>query len=94
MSNGFNRQGENSMEKRCWELNPDCMAKKTEAPCPVYNSEINCWEYDWVAVLKTMPQEEQMTWKKYILEKCPECGAFMPQMHRTIERVKTDIPDR
>ncbi len=78
------------MEKRCWDLNPDCIAKKG-TKCPVYNSEINCWEYDWVTVLKTMSEDEQKTWKEYMLEKCPQCGAFMPQMNKTLERVKSEL---
>jgi len=78
------------MTNECSTLNPDCIAKKG-TPCPALESGMNCWEFDWMPLIKKMGKEEQEQWKGYMQEKCPACPAFREPMKAMIERAKQEL---
>jgi len=78
------------MANQCSALNPDCIAKK-RTPCPALEHSKNCWEYDWVPLIKGLPSEEQGKWKLYLVEHCPRCPAFCPEMKSLLARIQADV---
>jgi len=78
------------MANECSKLNPDCLQKKGN-PCPAYDSNKNCWEYDWVPVVKQAPKDEQEKWMSFMREKCPQCPAYREGMKTMIERFEKEI---
>jgi len=73
------------MSNECSQLNSECLQKKGN-PCPAYESNKNCWEYDWFTSLKQLPKDEQEKWKSFMLEKCPNCAAYREPMKEMIQR--------
>ena len=78
------------MANECSTLNSNC-AMKQGNPCPAYESDKNCWEYDWVPVFKQLSEDDQEKWKNYMLEKCPQCAAYREPMKNMIEKIKKEI---
>jgi len=78
------------MANQCSKLNPDCLVPKG-TPCPAYETDKNCWEYDWIPVLKSLPEEEQKQWGDFMSRKCPQCPAFREPMKDMMERMKKEL---
>lgn len=78
------------MANQCSRLNPECIAKKG-SPCPALENDKNCWEYDWIPLMKGLPHEEQAQWKSYLADKCPRCPAFCPDMQSMLDRIQTGV---
>ena len=67
------------MNKMCWDLNPNCMAKAegpAQRPCPAFEQKINCWELDRAALLQHATVEQKMMLKNYMKENCPKCPVY------------------
>jgi len=74
------------MANECSTLNPECIARKG-TPCPALESGKNCWEYDWLPVIRAMPPQEQQQWIGFLQEKCPGCPAFREPMKKMIKQL-------
>jgi len=67
------------MNEKCWEINPNCMAKAegpAKRPCPAFEQKINCWELDRVALLKDAKEEQKVMMKNWMQENCPKCPVY------------------
>ena len=78
------------MANECSQVNANCVMKQGN-PCPAYDTDKSCWEYDWVPVFKQMAKEDQKKWKSYMLEVCPQCAAYREPMKKMIERIEKEI---
>ncbi len=78
------------MENECSMINPECLAKKG-ITCPAKEQGKNCWEFDWIAVIKDLPEDEKKKWAGFMVQKCPSCPAFREQMQPMMERMKKEI---
>lgn len=67
------------MNKKCWEINPNCMAKAEgpgKRPCPAFEQKINCWELDRAALLNQATAEQKGMMKNWMQENCPKCPTY------------------
>ena len=78
------------MANQCSNLNPNCIAKKG-TPCPALAQDKNCWEYDWIPDLKAATKDQQLQWKSYLRNTCPQCPAFHPSMQALIDRAQREL---
>jgi hypothetical protein len=62
--------------RRCWEVR-NCSFHGTDhaqSGCPAYGQQVSCWEYDWGAFYRAMPDGPgKGEWKRVMLERCPSC---------------------
>lgn len=50
------------MSEKCYDLNPNCMAKAegdAKRPCPAYEQKIGCWELDWKTMYVSLPEDQE-----------------------------------
>lgn len=65
------------MSEMCWEINPNCMAKKEGAekqPCPAFEQKKNCFEIDRKPFLSQLSEEKKMMMTNWMKENCPKCA--------------------
>jgi len=74
------------MANECSKINPDCMMKNN-IKCPAFDAGRNCWEFDWMPMFQSMPQQEREQARQFMAKKCPECAAFREPMKKMIERI-------
>jgi hypothetical protein len=64
---------------KCCELKNCCFngTDPKESICQPYQLQIGCWEYDWVALYKDMPDcNEKYKWRDVMLNGCPACIVY------------------
>ena len=64
------------MSEMCWEINPNCMAKKEGAekqPCPAFEQKKNCFEIDRKPFMKQLSEEQKTMMTNWMKENCPKC---------------------
>jgi len=64
------------MSGMCWEINPNCMAKKEGAekrPCPAFEQKKNCFEIDRKPFLIQLSEEQKTKMTNWMKENCPKC---------------------
>jgi hypothetical protein len=67
------------MGEMCWNLNPNCLAKKegtTKKPCPAFEQKKNCWEVDRKPFLTQLSEEQKVMMKNWMKENCPKCQVY------------------
>ena len=68
------------MSEKCWDLNPNCMAKAegdNKQSCPAYEQKISCWELDWKPLLEKAPEEQKEMMGTWVKENCPKCPVYV-----------------
>jgi hypothetical protein len=71
------------MNRMCWDINPDCMAKAegdAKRPCPSFQQKISCWDLDWQPLLQKISVEQREAMGKLMKERCPKCPVY--SIHR------------
>jgi hypothetical protein len=67
------------MSEMCWEINPNCLAKKEGAekqPCPAFEQKKNCFEIDRKPLLTQLSEEKKVMMIKWMQENCPKCAVY------------------
>lgn len=67
------------MNKKCYEIiNCPFNTGKASGNCPVFDLKINCYEYDWSAFYKKLPDtKEKLDWKCGMIENCKLCKIYI-----------------
>lgn len=79
---------------KCYEI-VNCPFNGTDpkkAKCQVYQEQSTCWEYNWGALYRVMPDgAEKEAWQLAMHEHCPKCPAYEKhpaEMDSQLEKIK------
>jgi len=76
VENTISRGRSKKMSEKCYDLNPNCMAKAegdAKRPCPAYEQKIGCWELDWKPVYVSLPEDQKKMMGEWMKDNCPKC---------------------
>ncbi len=90
-STDFQVVEEYDTEKKCYEI-VNCPMNGTDpktAKCQVYQEQVGCWEYDWGALYRVMPEgEEKEKWQHLMVAHCPTCPVYKKHQDEMNQRLK------
>jgi hypothetical protein len=72
----------NGNGQSCWDLNPNCQAKKcgqselVKFCCLAKEEEKICWQVDWASAVKNLSESERGFWKGFYCVGCQDCPLY------------------
>jgi len=76
-------------------MKKECPFRDTDpvgAKCPAYATQLSCWDFDWIAYYRRMPDGPEKTeWKRTMLEWCSSCeirSSHAAQVDALLEKLR------
>ncbi len=74
------RMNKNGNGQNCWDLNPNCQAKKCSESqmihCPAREAKKVCWQVDWKIEMQDLPEQEKKFWQGFYCVGCKDCPVY------------------